>query len=84
MTAAEIKLQTLHYGGQQHREPDLEEAISWFRTAADQGHVDAQIAIAGLYYLGHGVEQDYKQTVKWCKRSAQHGNQEALYHLRGV
>ena len=40
---------------------DYAAVVSWYRKAADQGNVDAQIKLAGAYYKGLGVAQDDAQ-----------------------
>jgi TPR repeat protein len=45
-------------------------AAKWFRLAAEQGHGDAQVSIAGHYLQGYGVRQDYVEAAKWYKKAA--------------
>jgi TPR repeat protein len=33
--------------------------VNWYRKAADQGFATAQLHLGGMYFLGHGVPQDY-------------------------
>ena len=40
---------------------DPEQAIVWYRKAADQGYSKAQSTLGKLYENGWGVQQDYKQ-----------------------
>ncbi len=39
-------------------ERDPAEAARQYRFAAEQGHTDAQIALASMCYIGEGVEKD--------------------------
>ena len=39
--------------------------MSWYRKAAEQGHVTAQNNLAYMYYKGRGVRQDYVQAHMW-------------------
>ena len=48
---------------------DFSEAVSWFRKAADQGHLKAQNQLGLAYALGLGVTQDYAQAVAWYRKS---------------
>jgi hypothetical protein len=46
------------------------EAATWFRLAADQGHVVAQGVRGGLYFSGRGVLKDYVVAYMWLSLSA--------------
>ena len=60
---------------------DYTQAMSWFRTAADQGNVDAQVAIGLLYEKGWGVTQDDTQALTWYQKAASQGNTGAQYKI---
>ena len=49
-------------------------AVKWYTLAAEQGDADAQINLAGMYFNGRGVPQDYKTAVKWHTLAAKQGN----------
>lgn len=61
--------------------PNYERAVYWFRRAADQGHIDAQVKIGFMYSKGLGVEQDYVQAVDWFMRAASRNNMNAINNL---
>ena len=44
---------------------DYQEAVKWFRLAAEQGVASAQYRLGFMYALGDGVPQDYIQAHKW-------------------
>ena len=44
------------------------EALSWYRKAAYQGHVDAQFNMGIRYYEGKGVPQSDKEAEFWFKK----------------
>jgi uncharacterized protein len=44
---------------------NLSEALIWYRRAADQGDVDAMVAMGMAYADGIGVPQDYVEAHKW-------------------
>jgi len=46
---------------------DYEEAMKWYRKAAEQGYVLAQASLGALYYKGHGVPKDYGIAYAWVK-----------------
>ncbi len=60
---------------------DFSEAVTWFRKAADQGHLKAQNQLGLAYALGVGVEQDYEQAVFWYRKSAEQGDVKAQNNL---
>ena len=53
--------------------PRLREAAKWFRLAAEQGHAEAQEGLAGLYYIGYGVREDYVEAAAWYMKAANQG-----------
>ena len=40
---------------------------------AEGGDAEAQSDLGACYYLGSGVTQDYREAVKWYRKSAEHG-----------
>ena len=57
------------------------EAFRWYSKAADQGNVEAQKALASMYYGGKGVNPDYAETLKWNRKAADQGDAEAQKRL---
>ena len=53
---------------------DPAEAAKWFRKAADQGNVAAQINLGVSYAKGEGVPQDYTEAAKLYRKAADQGN----------
>ena len=61
---------------------DLNEAIKWYRKAAEQGHAEAQNKVGNYYFDGKGgLPQDYVEAVKWYKKAAEQGEADAQYSL---
>ena len=58
-----------------------DEAVKWFRKAAEQGDSDAQFNLGYCYYYGKGVFQDYEEAVKWYRKAAKQGNATAQFNL---
>lgn len=57
---------------------DYNEAIKWFRLAADQGNPSAQYYLGSMYEDGYyGVARDYNEAVKWYKLAAKQGHANA-------
>ncbi len=50
-----------------------EQAINWFRKAAEQGYADGQGMLGEMYRYGRGVEQNYEQVVYWFHKAAEQG-----------
>ena len=51
---------------------DDEEAVRWFRLAADQGHANAQFMLGIMYTRGHGVQRDLTLAHMWYALSSSH------------
>ena len=61
------------------RVQDYPEALRWWRKAAEQGNVDAQLALGDMYKVGHGVAQNRVQEHKWFNIASAFGNQDAKW-----
>lgn len=57
--------------------PNYEEAVVWFKKAAEQGHTGAQLALANCYESGCGVSQSEQEAILWYQKAADRGNIEA-------
>jgi uncharacterized protein len=53
---------------------DARAAAEWYRKAAAQGHVQAQVNLAIMYLSGDGVEQDKTAAAEWFTRAAEQGD----------
>ncbi len=60
-----------------------EEAVKWFRKAADQGNATAQYALGNAYRDGNGVPQDEEEAKKWYRKAAEQGFAHAQRALGG-
>jgi len=54
-----------------------EEAVRWFREAAEKGVQEAQFRLAGLYERGEGVPRDLEYAYAWYSVAAQLGSAKA-------
>ena len=52
-------------------------SLQELRQRAESGDPDAQCKLGDRYYEGNGVQQDYREAVKWFRKAAQQGNAEA-------
>jgi TPR repeat protein len=59
------------------------QAAQQFREAAKQGHVEAQLQLAEMYFDGKGVARDPKKTAQWYGKAAEQGHANAQ-HLLGA
>jgi TPR repeat protein len=48
---------------------------------ADQGHAMTQFNLGVMYRKGEGVEQDFKEAIKWYQKAADQGEANAQYSL---
>lgn len=66
----------MHATGQGQPQDD-DEAVKWFRKAAEGGHVLAQCNLGVLYATGRGVPQDNVQAWAWFDIAAGQGDKNA-------
>jgi len=60
---------------------DKNEAIRWYKLAADQNHKQAQFNL-GLFFLKDETMNDnYQSAIKWLSLAAKQGVSEAQYNL---
>jgi S1-C subfamily serine protease len=60
---------------------DNNEAVKWWRKAAQQGHPNAQCNLGVCYARGDGVAKDAVEAVKWYRKAAEQGSARAQYTL---
>jgi TPR repeat protein len=58
-----------------------EEAVKWYRLAADQGDADAQFILGEMYMEGNGVSEDFEESMRWCRLAADQGHAKAKGRL---
>lgn len=80
---AQFNLGDCYYSGK-GVEQSYEEAVKWFRKAAEQGYADAQWMLGVCYYEGKGIEQSYTEAVKWYRMAAEQGSERALKALQQI
>ncbi len=71
----------LRYHNGQGVKQDYQQAVIWFRKAAEQGHAGAQFRLGFMHASGHGVKQDDQQAVIWYRKAAEQGHANALTAL---
>ena len=60
---------------------DYDTALNIWMPLATQGDIDAQSALAQMYFFGNGFKQNYKQAVKWLTKAAEQGDANSQYNL---
>jgi uncharacterized protein len=60
---------------------DHNEALKWFRRAANQDDVAAQFYLGLMFSEGQGVPQDHAEAANWFRRAANLGDAQAQYNL---
>lgn len=63
------------------RSYDYENAIIWWRKAADQGHAGAQSNLGYMLTSGLGIEPNHGEAIKLFRLAAGKGHSEAQYNL---
>ncbi len=61
--------------------PSADEAVEWYRRAADQGHDDALCALGLAFRNGQGVQRDCAAAAAALRAAAGHGHVPARWHL---
>ena len=56
---------------------DNQQAVVWYRRAAEQGYAEAQFTLGQFYEKGWGVSQDPAQAKKWYSDAARQGSEAA-------
>jgi TPR repeat protein len=70
----QAKLGWFYEDGGDGVEEDHPQAIKWYRRAAEQGLIAAQMALAATYEGGYHVPQDYAEAAKWYQAAAERGD----------
>ena len=58
-----------------------QEAVKWYRLAAEQGNSFGQNNLGFMYQNGRGVPQSDQEAIKWYRLAAEQGNSFALERL---
>jgi hypothetical protein len=56
-------------------------SVEWYRRAAQQGHVDAQVALGVCYANGWGCEANPEQAAHWWATAAGQGSPDGHFYL---
>lgn len=72
----QFNLGVRYYHGQ-GVEQSYEEALKWYRMAADQGLAEAEYVIGDMYFCGTGGVQDNETALEWFTKANDHGHPKA-------
>ena len=70
-----------YFDGKNGKPKNYEEAVKWFRMAAEQGYHYGQFNLGLCYDKGYGITKDYTEAVKWYRMAAEQGNADAQINL---
>ncbi len=66
-----------YYFGRNGRKASATKAAEYYRRSAELGNVVGQYTLAELYCSGLGVPQDKAEALKWYKKAAEKGDEDA-------
>lgn len=69
------------YSGEFEIKRDEEQAMFWYKKAAEQGHPSAASSLGWGYFQGRGVERNEVEAVKWWRIAANLGHAKAQYNM---
>jgi len=61
-----------------------EDAVKWFRKAADQGEAAGEYGLGLMYAKGEGIKQDYAKALEYVTRAAEKDYSDAVFALAAV
>ncbi len=64
--------------------PNLPNAASWFKTAAELGDAESQFQLGSLFQCGVGVEYNLEMAQIWLQRAADQGHNGAAELLKQI
>jgi TPR repeat protein len=68
-------------GNEQGVLQDENQAVLWYRKAAEQGDAEAQFELGFIYANGQGVPKDDKLALTWYSKAAEQGHKTAQNNL---
>lgn len=62
----------------------IDEALHWFRKAAEAGNAKANLRLGNIYFMGELTDADYQLAYRYLKRAAELGIDPNSTHLSEV
>jgi TPR repeat protein len=78
---AQSRLGDIYRVGDDLTDRDYEQALHWYRVAAEQGDASAANNVAAMIENSIGVAKDMAEAVKWYRRAAEQGLATAQFNL---
>ena len=63
---------------------NIASAAGFFQNAAEQGLAEAQYNLGVCYINGWGVPQDVEEAIKWLRKAAEQGYEDAIDALKAL
>jgi len=76
-----LSLSDYERGLESYKNGNYEDALRFYKKAAEQGNSDAQFRLASIYQLGDVVNKNHKEACKWFYKSYEQGNVKAKYQV---
>jgi hypothetical protein len=77
---AQFRVGALH-SNSQFNQPDVEQAVYWYKQAARQGHVLAQYNLGHQYLAGVGVKPSLTTAMSWWLKAAKQDHDLAQFNI---
>jgi TPR repeat protein len=76
----QLQIGTKYYYGEGGTK-NYDEALKWFRFAAEGGNSTAQVFLGAMYANGQGVPKDQVAAIEWLMLAAQQGDLDGQFNL---
>src|SRR5579862_1053516 len=63
---------------------DAETALREFKSSADRGEIEAQLALGHVFEASNVIKQDYAEAMKWYRLASAQGSGEASVAVAGL
>ncbi|MBZ4193079.1 MAG: sel1 repeat family protein [Candidatus Contendobacter sp.] len=73
--------QDFYRGEENYAEGNYAEARQWYRQAAEEGNISAQVNLGVMCVAGQGGPLDYQEALYWYGRAADQGDAVAQFNL---
>lgn len=70
------------YGRALHKSKNYDDAVQWYKKAADLGNAQALYNIAWFYDRGRGVKKDAQEAARWMESALRAGSEFARKQMR--
>lgn len=70
------------HGGYYSLPCDYEEAVKWYKKAADRNHAESQAKLGEFYETGYyGLEKNLIKAEEWYRRAEENGHRESIVRI---